>query len=75
MWASSEVDVQALVGSERCLSWRAVESREGFQMTQGFRAGLLGGEWRCFALTFSEEAVRKACFDGKIIRWFPTMSI
>lgn len=38
MWASSEVDVQALVGSERCLSWRAVESREGF------RAGLPGGD-------------------------------
>lgn len=34
-----------------------------------------GGGWRCFALTFSEEAGRKAHFDGKIIRWFPTMSV
>lgn len=32
------------------------------------------GGWRCFALTFSKEAGRKAPFDGKIIRWFPTMS-
>lgn len=39
---SSEVGAQALVGSGRCLSWRAVESRE-FQMTQGFRARLPGG--------------------------------
>lgn len=61
MWASLEVDVQALVGSERCLSWRAVESREGFQMTQGFRAGLPGG-MEMFCTDFFRRSRKKSTF-------------
>ena len=61
-----------MVGSERCLSWREVKSREGFQVLRGSEPGFLGGG-KCFAMTFSEEARRKVRFDGKKTRWFPTI--